>query len=359
MQSQFFGCVKQTVLPQDVIPSRIPETVAHPIDSFRKPRQSAMVLSLAEYSDTLDERALIWPRVPEPDPVNATPSIQPLPGIKAVLWDVYGTLLRITEGRFLLFPQEEALLQIALDKTIHEFHMWLHMYRRPGPPWQSMIGLYKSTSDWLQMAGTSRKGDFTNVDLVDVWHKIIERLFEKEYQYDQELMGELREYSEKVAYFFHSNLQGVEARSSAVQAMSDLCAAGVLQGLLADGQSFTLVQLLRALGMQATLPPLYELFRPETLVLSSHLGIRKPSRTLFEHAVSQLRSCGVAASEILHISCRLKTDLVPAKAVGMKTALLAAEKLGLEVETDLLKDPTTRPDRLLTDLSQVASVVGY
>ena len=43
----------------------------------------------------------------------------------------------------------------------------------------------------------------------------------------------------------------------------------------------------------------------------------------------------------------------------MKTALLAAEKLGLEVETDLLKDPTTRPDRLLTDLSQVASVVGY
>ncbi|MFN9974572.1 MAG: HAD family hydrolase, partial [Phycisphaerae bacterium] len=61
---------------------------------------------------------------------------------------------------------------------------------------------------------------------------------------------------------------------------------------------------------------------------------------------------------ILHVSCRLKTDLVPAKAVGMKTALLVAEKSGLEVSAELLKMPETRPDRLLTDLSQMKSIVG-
>lgn len=317
-----------------------------------------MPLSLAEYSDALDERRLIWPQVPAPLPVKVTPYIKHLPGIRLVLWDVYGTLLRVSEGRFLITPTEEVRLQIALDKTIHEFNMWNHMYRRPGPPWQSLIGLYRNITERLSMVGTQRKGDLTDVDLVDVWQQIIERLFEKDYQFDEGLYGDLREFSEKVAFFFHSCLQATEARDSAVQALSDVAGAGILQGLLSDGQSFTMVQLLRALTLQATLPPLYELFRPETLILSTHLGIRKPSKTLFEHAVLQARAVGIGASEILHVSCRLKTDLVPARAVGMKTALLAAEKSGLEVTPELLKDPASRPDRLLTSLSQITSVIG-
>ena len=42
----------------------------------------------------------------------------------------------------------------------------------------------------------------------------------------------------------------------------------------------------------------------------------------------------------------------------MKTALLAAEKSGLQVTAAQLKDPATRPDRLLTDLSQIANLFG-
>jgi hypothetical protein len=42
----------------------------------------------------------------------------------------------------------------------------------------------------------------------------------------------------------------------------------------------------------------------------------------------------------------------------MKTALMVAEKSGLEVSSDVLKDPATRPDRLLTELSQLRSIVG-
>jgi FMN phosphatase YigB (HAD superfamily) len=318
-----------------------------------------MSLSLAEYADSLDERNLIWPAVSPPIVVSAVPSIKPLPEVRAVLWDVYGTLLRITDGKFTYHPSEAVRLQIALDKTIHEFNMWNHMYRKPGPPWQSMIGLYQSITERLSMVGTDRKGDFTDVNLVDVWRQIIERLFEKEFQFDEGLYGDLDDFSEKVAYFFHSCLQGVEARKNAVNAMTDLSGRGFVQGLLSDGQSFTLVQLLRALSRQATLPPLYELFRPETLVLSTHLGIRKPSKSLFAHAVRQLKSLGISASEILHISCRLSTDLVPAKAAGMKTALLVAEKSGLEVASDVLKDPATRPDRLLTDLSQLSSILEF
>ncbi len=316
-----------------------------------------MALSLAEYSDSLDERKLIWPKVPAPKAVNANPSIKPLPGIKAVLWDVYGTLLRVSDGRFTLFPDEEARLQVALDKTIHEFNMWNHMYRKPGPPWQSMIGLYRSTIERLSMRA-SAKGDTTDVNLVETWLALISKLFEKEYKYDEGTYGDLDEFSEKVAFFFHCCLQATEARANAVQAMSDVAAAGLTQGFLSDGQSFSLLQTLKALSMQAELPPLHEIFRPQSLIFSYQNGVRKPSKSLFAQAVQQMRGLGIQPDEVLHISCRLSTDLVPAKQAGMKTALLVSEKLGLEVDPTVLKDPATRPDRLLTELNQLRSILG-
>jgi len=315
-----------------------------------------MPLSLAEYVDFLEGRQLMWPKVPAAKPVPASPSIKHLPGIRAVLWDVYGTLLRATDGRFTLFPEDEVRLQIALDKTIHEFNMWNHMYRKPGPPWQSMIGLYKSTIERQSMQAAAR-GNVTDVNLVETWRALIEKLFEKQYTYDEGQYGDADEFSEKVAYFFHCCLQATEARAGAVQVMSELARAEVIQGLLSDGQSFTLVQTVRALAMQDELPPLYELFKPQTLILSCDTGVRKPSKALFSEAVEKLQSIGVEASETLHISCRLSTDLIPARAVGMKTALLVAEKSGLEVSAETMKDPATRPDRLLTDLSQLKSIV--
>lgn len=318
-----------------------------------------MSLTLAEYADSLDERDLIWPQVPAPEPVRANPSIDHLPGIRAVLWDVYGTLLRTSDGKFTIFPDQEVRLQIALEKTIHEFNMWNSMYRKPGPPWQSMINQYRDYAERLGMVATKRRGDLTDVNLVHVWRAIVDRLFDKEYSYEIDTYGDVDEYSEKIAWFFHSNLQAVEARAGAVQAICELSETGVQQGLLADGQPFTMVQLTRALARQGSIPPIYHVLPSANNVLSCQLGVRKPSKSLYRRAAGQLLNKMIEPEEILHVSCRLTTDLAPAKALGMKTALLAVEKNGLEATANLLKDPQTRPDRLLTDITQITSVVGF
>jgi len=317
-----------------------------------------MAVSLAEYATFLDDRDLIWPRVPPPVRVRVAPSCEPIDGIRIVLWDVYGTLLRTTGGAFCLTPDPQTPLEIALEKTIHEFNMWPSMFRKPGPPWESMINQYMNLHRRLSMAATKLSGDLTEADLIDIWQAIIERLFDKHYSYDEGFYGDMRQFSEKVAYFFHSNLQGLEARTGAVQAMQDLHAVSVRQGLLANGQSFTLTQLLRGLTQQGTLPRLADLFHPNAVLFSHELGIRKPSRSLFQLTVERLKAAGFRPDEVLHISCRLETDLIPAKVVGMKTGLLAAERAGLDAPESLLNDPVTCPDRVLTDLNQVAWLFG-
>lgn len=318
-----------------------------------------MALSIAEYAEHLAERNLLWPKVPKPEPVKAKPATALLPGIRAVLWDVYGTLLRTADGCFTLFPEPELRLQVALEKTIQEFNMWNSMYRKPGPPWQSMLPQYRDYAERISMLSTKLKGDFTDVSLTDLWRAIIDRLFDKEYQYDESLYGTEAGLAEKVAYFFHCNLQATEARPNALRALTEVAEAGFKQGVLSDGQSFTMVQLTRCLAEQGNASAMVPLLTPQANLLSYQMAIRKPSRSLFAQAVSQLQNLGIAAEETLHVSCRLKTDLVPAKSAGMKTALLACEKKGLEAPADLLKDPETRPDRLLTDVSQIMSVIGF
>src|SRR5207247_2318765 len=154
----------------------------------------------------------------------------------------------------------------------------------------------------------AKKGDVTQVDSRWLWRKLISRLEQKEYQYDEEIFGDADEYAEKVAYFFHAVFQGVAAMDNAAKVVAAVADAGFAQGLLADGQSFTLVQLLRAFQEQIRLPPLAQLFTPGCVVLSYDLGVRKPSRTLFETAAEAFGRLGLAAEEMLYISSRLRDD---------------------------------------------------
>ena len=63
-----------------------------------------MPKSHLEYVDWLDNRNdLIWPKPPQLQPIKARAHLKPLKGIRAVLWNLYGTLLHVTDGELLLY----------------------------------------------------------------------------------------------------------------------------------------------------------------------------------------------------------------------------------------------------------------
>jgi len=316
-----------------------------------------MPKTLAEYADWLDQRGLIWPKPPQPVPAKATPSVKPLPGIRAVTWSIYGTLLRMTDGELLFDHPQELRMQVALDKTIREFNMWHSMTRKPGEPWTQLLGKYRGLVEALRMAGTDRRGGSPEIDSRIVWREIIEMLKKKEYEYDRTFYGDEDELSEKIAYFFHASLQGVEASPNALPALRAVADGNAVQTLLGNGQCFTMVQLLRSLREQGDVPPPGELFRFEHLTLSFQEGRRSPSPSLYKRCLQRLGRDGIAPEETLHVGCRLKDDLAVAKSHGMRTALYAADKTSLRATRQEIRDPGLRPDRLLTDLAQIGNVL--
>ena len=317
-----------------------------------------MPLSLDQYADFLDTRDLAWPMCPPVDGPKVKPSLTRMPKVRAVLWTVYGTLLAIPPGGDLLFEHPtEFVMSTALEKTIAEFKMWGSMSRKPGQPSEYMGKIYRDLlTDQRMAAGGVEK--HPEILAEKIWEAVLKRLLQKDYKFDAGFFGAINEYSRKIAYFFHASLQATACYPTADRALAHVAGAGLVQGLLADGQCFTAVQLRRGLDRLEGGVRIDDVLPATCRFLSCDLKGRKPSERLFGHAIESLAARGIAPEEILHVGSRMQQDLIPARRLGMKTALFAGDKTSLQATTEQLKEPGSRPDLLLSEPGQIAEVVG-
>jgi FMN phosphatase YigB (HAD superfamily) len=273
------------------------------------------------------------------------------------MWNVYGSLLAISNGELLFEHPQKFIMEVALDKTVQEFKMWGSMSRKPGQPAEYMGQMYgKVLDEQRTVPGGGER--YPEVLSERVWEALIKKLLQKDYRFDAGFFGALNEFSRKVAYFFHACLQGTACYERAATALRAVKDAGLQQGLLADGQCFTTVQLQRGLTRQDSAARLDDLLHPDLCILSCDVRGRKPSDRLFKQALSALSQKGITPGQVLHVASRVQQDLVPARRLGMRTALFAGDRGSLQATPEQMKDPTTRPDVLLTELSQIGEVIG-
>jgi FMN phosphatase YigB (HAD superfamily) len=317
-----------------------------------------MPLTLEQYAAHLDTRRdLSWPAAPEIDRPKAKPHLIKLPHVRAVLWNVYGTLLSIAGGELVYEHPQAFVMGMSLEKTIQEFKMWAAMSRKPGQPADYLIHIYTQELTKLRMAsGGGEK--FPEISAERVWDAIVKKLLQKEYKFDATFFGSLNDFSRKIAYFFHASLQGTACYPGAAEAMQQVAAAGLTQGLLGDAQSFTLVQLQRGLTEQDAEAKLDALLSDGPRALSYEIKGRKPSERLFRHALDALHAKGLEPSQVLHVGSRIVQDIAPARRLGMRTALFAGDKASLQATPEQLKDAANRPDVMLTELNQIAELIA-
>jgi FMN phosphatase YigB (HAD superfamily) len=316
-----------------------------------------MPLNIEQFATYLDTRGSPWPAAPAPEPASAKPHLSVFRGLRAVLWNVYGTLVAIREGELKFEVDNDLMMEIALEKTIHEFKMWNSMSRKPGQPSAYMREILQRVLHEMRLQPSPGE-KHPEILAERVWENIIKRLFQKEYTFDATFYGSLNEFSKKVAFFFHASLQGTGCYPGAADALKCVAAKGLKQGLLADGQCFTPLQLQRGLQRQDESADLDKLIPPANRWLSAELKARKPSDNLFQSALRALEKEGIEAREVLHLGSSLERDIAPAKRLGMRTGLFAGDRASLVATAEQLKSPQYRPDVLLTKLPQVAQVIG-
>jgi hypothetical protein len=316
-----------------------------------------MPLTLEQYASYLDTRDLSWPAAPEPQAPRARPRLVAMPQVRVVTWNVYGTLLAIPSGNLLFEHPNKFVMDIALDKTVQEFKMCSSMSRKPGQPADYMGEIYARVLAEQRMAPSPGE-KYPEILSEKIWEAVVKKLLQKDYKFDPGFFGSLNEFSRKIAYFFQTSLQGTACYAGTAQAVESVHALGLQQGLIADAQCFTLVQLQRGLTRGKGTVGVDELFDRSLRALSCELGARRPSERLFKHVLAAAAQQGLAPAQVLHIGASILSDIAPAKKLGMRTALFAGDKESLQATAEQLKDPALRPDALMTELGQITDLVS-
>src|SRR5207244_2803820 len=186
----------------------------------------------------------------------------------------------------------------------------------PGQPADYLKQIY---SNLLTEQSTSSGSErYPEICADRLWEAFVKKLMQKDYQFDAGFYGSLNEFSRKIAYFFHASLQGTACYPGAARALRHVKEAGLAQGLVADAQCFSLVQLQRGLSREDATAKVDELIDTDLRALSHEVRARKPSERLFRHLLPALAQRHIAPDQVLHVGSRAALDIAPARRLGMK-----------------------------------------
>ncbi len=321
-------------------------------------RPEIMTYTWPEYFDWLHKKPLKWPNPPPIQPISAKASIRPLPDIKVVFWDFYGTIIRVSDGELVKLVNDDFRMQIAIEKTLEEFSMWQSMTRKPGAPWKYLLNQYQESLDQLTMTRSCSSGDTPLVCLSEIWSRILDRLMKKDFSWDRTIHGDQERLAQHIGFFYHLSLQGVEASPEICETLLTLNNRGLRQAVLGDAEEFSLPHFLWLLREKTGGEVPVGLFDSALTLMSHNLGLRKSSQTFYKTVEKQLSEQRIQPHQVLSVSTRLEGDLELAKQRGWKTALLANDRLSLRASSSQLKEEHLKPDRLLTSLRQVIDLIS-
>ncbi|NBD37763.1 MAG: HAD family hydrolase, partial [Verrucomicrobia bacterium] len=263
----------------------------------------------------LIERLRAGSGIMEPEPTGTEPRLPHLSGLRAVCFDVYGTLLISGSGDISLAGTDErspalaAALEAAgfrlsggRDSLARRFHACLAEHR-----------------DRRRAEGV----DFPEVRIEEVWEAFATLL-----RQDGFLAGEGDVHTAAVEYELRANpcwpMPGL------AETLQSLRAAALPMGIVSNAQFYTPL-LFNALCGKS---PGALGFSEDLMVWSFREREGKPSRRLYEKLAAALLRRGLRPEQTLFIGNDMRNDIAPAAACGFRTALFAGDQRSLRWRKD-------------------------
>ena len=271
----------------------------------------------------------------EPQPTGVEPKLRELGRLRAVLFDVYGTLLISASGE--VGTAADVGKAAAFAAALSE--VGLTYNSEPGDGVACLLETIRAHHE----KGRSQGVQCPEVDIVEVWRDTLNRLRREGTILPDVAAVDLN----RLAAEYEVRTNPVWPMPNLLECLAALRGTGLVLGIVSNAQFLT-VELFPAL-LGRTVEDLG--FDPR-LQYYSYLHHRaKPSLYLYQIAGKALSQRGVRADQVLCVGNDMLNDILPASKLGFRTALFAGDARSLRFREG---DPRVRgiePDLVVTDLS--------
>jgi len=284
----------------------------------------------------------------EPVPSGEVPVLRRLAGIRAVLFDVYGTLFISGSGEVGTTGQEAGrpvpAPQRPLGEALHAMGIATSGSAEQGV--ECLFRLIEVSHARSRSAGI----DFPEVDIVELWREVLAELAGR---------GVIEEAAARAADPRRLAVE-YEARANPCwpmphleECLDRLRLGGLVLGLVSNAQFYTPELFEALLGKPAEAWG----FEPDLQHYSYRYGCAKPGLGLFERAVGALGDRRIGPGEALYVGNDMLNDVFAASKLGLHTGLFAGDARSLRRRQEEGQLAAVRPDLVLTDLIQVMECI--
>ncbi|MFW5828747.1 MAG: HAD family hydrolase [Planctomycetota bacterium] len=277
----------------------------------------------------------------KPRPTETEAVLRPVPGIRVVLWDIYGTLLISASGD--VGSADAQGRGTAMHQALRS--IGLRPSGAPHAAAEQLLAAIKRFQHEVGMQGVPAP----EVEIRQCWRDCCARLLALGLLDSLPREQDLAPLA--LAYELASN--PCWPMPDARRVLSALQRAGLRQGIISNAQFYT--PLLFPALFRAEIPDLG--IDPELCWFSYEHLRAKPDTWLFRQALERLAHRGIGAQQCLYIGNDMRNDMLPASQMGLRTALFAGDARSLRWRREHPQASTVQPDLVLTCLSQLPDCI--
>jgi len=293
---------------------------------------------MSMYQDILDRLQPL-----QPIPTSLRPRLQPFPGCKAMLFDIYGTLLISASGDIGHQDMRVDAMQQALRQ--------LTSLASPIDP-ERALRRYRHHIEQAHIALKQRGLAYPEIDILAIWMNLLA-------EFEVETPGSTVSWRERArtALAFECNINPVWPMPHFKQTLQRLAESDLYLGIISNAQFYTPILVNFFLGHPENDSSQIKGFDPNLIYFSWQLSRAKPDTEAFTQALNQLAKWAIQPHEVLFIGNDQLKDIYPAQRVGMKTCLFAGDQRSLRLREDNTMVQRIEPDFVIDDLQQILDIV--
>ncbi|MDR1255943.1 MAG: HAD family hydrolase [Puniceicoccales bacterium] len=272
------------------------------------------------------------------------PKLKKLSDIRAVIFDVYGTLLISNVGSNSMSNvslESDGAIQEALIASEFE------ILEPEAKLSEQYVGYIHAHYDIRRSEGIL----FPEINIYDVWQDYLNELFTQGI-----IDGDLTECSIKRVILNHEfRVNPVWPRKGTLEVLRSLQDSDICSGAISTAQFYTKLALETL--YQNSLDTLG--FKKPICVWSFEHWHVKPSDVLFEACIAGLHALKIEPGEVLYVGNDMRNDIIPAHKFGFRTALFAGDKKSYNITSTEGDINACKPTVVFTEFSQLQDCLLY